>query len=260
MNKLLPFLTIVLASCFNENDKPSVDVMKECLIKELGSSVKIAGYEHQDGVTKVIDGVKIYDAYFNAEVKFLSNAGGVFKVGDEYKLVKVSVQLMKTEKGWNCQEYDWSNAKLVKINKGSNEDLNNVSGQEFKTAISEPVSNTSNQRNTSNNYQKNANDNNYQEGSLLRFSQASERILSRSELVGFSNWELRIMRNEIYAKYGYIFKSEDLRNYFNQQSWYKPRYNDVSDKLTSIEKQNAVTIKSMEQSFHFSQYNFARIE
>ncbi len=85
-----------------------------------------------------------------------------------------------------------------------------------------------------------------QSNSSLRFPEASDRILSRSELAGYSSWDLRIMRNEIFAKYGYIFKSEDLRNYFSQQSWYKPRYSDVSGRLTSTERQNAATIKSME--------------
>ena len=32
--------------------------------------------------------------------------------------------------------------------------------------------------------------------------------------------ELRIARNEIYARYGCIFKSEDLQEYFNSKSWY----------------------------------------
>ena len=76
--------------------------------------------------------------------------------------------------------------------------------------------------------------------------ETSERILTRSELEVYSGWELRIMRNEIYAKYGYIFKSEDLRNYFNKKSWYEPRFNDVSDQLTPIEKENVTIIKSME--------------
>jgi hypothetical protein len=34
--------------------------------------------------------------------------------------------------------------------------------------------------------------------------------------------ELEIMRNEFYARRGYIFGREDLANYFSQQFWYKP--------------------------------------
>jgi len=89
-------------------------------------------------------------------------------------------------------------------------------------------------------------DNNITTNSSLLYPQTSERILSRTELANYTAWELRIMRNEIFAKYGYIFKSEDLKNYFNQQLWYRPRYSDVSDRLTPIEKKNTETIKSME--------------
>jgi hypothetical protein len=42
------------------------------------------------------------------------------------------------------------------------------------------------------------------------------------------NDTLRIYRNRIFAKYGYNFNSEELKKYFNSQSWYKinPDYND----------------------------------
>jgi hypothetical protein len=59
-------------------------------------------------------------------------------VGDEYKLVKVSVQLMKTENGWNCQQYDWSSSKLIKLNKNSNEIRNYYNDN--KTKINNAIS------------------------------------------------------------------------------------------------------------------------
>lgn len=178
---LLIITTIIFTSCNTENkvDKPSVEVMKECLTNELGASVKILGYEHQDGINKEIDGVKFYDAYFNAEVKFLSNIGRTFEVGDEYKLVKVAVQLMKTEKGWNCQEYDWSNVILVKINKGARTDNENVSGQVFRNALKQP---SENQFNNSNQPTTSA--------SGLKYSEVSRRIIFRTELSSFSSSEL----------------------------------------------------------------------
>jgi len=36
-----------------------------------------------------------------------------------------------------------------------------------------------------------------------------------------SKLDLKIMRNEIYARHGYVFKDTELRNYFEKQSWYK---------------------------------------
>ncbi len=34
--------------------------------------------------------------------------------------------------------------------------------------------------------------------------------------------ELRLLRNEIFARHGHVFKSEDLRGHFSRTSWYEP--------------------------------------
>ena len=47
------------------------------------------------------------------------------------------------------------------------------------------------------------------------------RAYSRSELQGLSDYELFVARNEIYARHGRKFQSEDLQKYFNSKSWYK---------------------------------------
>jgi len=59
--------------------------------------------------------------------------------------------------------------------------------------------------------------------------------------------ELNIMRNEIFAEYGYIFKTEKWKNYFEKKSWYKPRFENVNDELTDIDKHNIqVILKTIE--------------
>lgn len=50
--------------------------------------------------------------------------------------------------------------------------------------------------------------------------------------------DLDIMRNEIFADYGYIFKTKKWNEYFSSKNWYKPLYNNVDDKLTEIDKFN----------------------
>jgi len=72
--------------------------------------------------------------------------------------------------------------------------------------------------------------------------------LNKHNLVGKTDNELRIMRNEIFAVYGYIFNSEDLANHFNKQTWYEPLYKNVDDKLTEIDKYNINLIKEFEDS------------
>ena len=76
---------------------------------------------------------------------------------------------------------------------------------------------------------------------------------SASDLSGFSDWELYIARNEIYARHGREFNNEGLQAYFNGQSWYTPLYTPdefdamASSLLNSVEQANVATIRSVEQ-------------
>lgn len=77
----------------------------------------------------------------------------------------------------------------------------------------------------------------------------SKRKLSASDLDGKTKKELEIMRNSIYARYGYKFKREDLLNYFSQYSWYNPSTSDMAsvyNQMSSIEKYNVEFIKKHE--------------
>lgn len=58
--------------------------------------------------------------------------------------------------------------------------------------------------------------------------------------------ELRLMRNEIFARYGYIFKSEDLTEHFNSKQWYNPTKANVDDQLTAVDKSNIERILKFE--------------
>jgi len=79
-----------------------------------------------------------------------------------------------------------------------------------------------------------------------RFTEASERLLSSNQLTALSKEDLKIMRNEIFARHGYIFKTPEMKSYFATQSWYHGKYEDVTSMLTSIEKQNVQLIKRHE--------------
>jgi len=82
----------------------------------------------------------------------------------------------------------------------------------------------------------------------------SSVLLDRSYLENKDEWELRIMRNEIYARHGYIFKLPELREYFMKQSWYVPVSEDVTNSLTPVEKENIELIKRYEE-YIGSRYN-----
>lgn len=77
----------------------------------------------------------------------------------------------------------------------------------------------------------------------------SERKLSYSDLSNKTTKELEIMRNSIYARYGYRFKRDDLFNHFSQYSWYNPTTSDMStvyNSMSDIEKYNIDFIKKHE--------------
>ena len=50
------------------------------------------------------------------------------------------------------------------------------------------------------------------------------RVMDPSELDGLSSDEIRLIANEIYARYGYAFRSEEIADYFGQFDWYDPIY------------------------------------
>ena len=68
--------------------------------------------------------------------------------------------------------------------------------------------------------------------------------LAPSDLAGLSKDDLKIARNEIYARHGYIFSTADMRAYFGKLSWYRPMTSQVE--LTPTEAANVATIRRAE--------------
>lgn len=56
------------------------------------------------------------------------------------------------------------------------------------------------------------------------FADSSSRYLTYEEIAALSEQEMSYARNEIYARHGRKFSSEELQNYFNSKSWYTPIY------------------------------------
>lgn len=78
---------------------------------------------------------------------------------------------------------------------------------------------------------------------------SDSRYITKSEISWMSKKELRLARNEIFARHGYIFNSRDLRDYFSDKIWYEPSISssDWSDSfLNKYEKKNIALIKKYE--------------
>jgi hypothetical protein len=75
---------------------------------------------------------------------------------------------------------------------------------------------------------------------LAEGKQQSE--LTIEHLASKSAFELEIMRNELYARRGYVFKREDLADYFRRQHWYTPITRDyaaIHRQMTPAERYEA---------------------
>ena len=59
------------------------------------------------------------------------------------------------------------------------------------------------------------------------------RYLTEGDVVGLSEDEIRIALNEIYARHGRKFQSEDLNAHFSSKSWYEPKYS--AEEFSAIE-------------------------
>lgn len=77
------------------------------------------------------------------------------------------------------------------------------------------------------------------------FPDSDIRKLTSADLTYLSKEQLKIARNEIYARHGHMFQTKDMQAYFSKQSWYRenPYFTGT---LTDIEVYNVELIKSRE--------------
>ena len=76
------------------------------------------------------------------------------------------------------------------------------------------------------------------------------KALSEQMLRGLSLHELRLLRNEIYARHGRSFKAAWLQQYFDGQPWYQFNENFKDEELSGADKQNVELIVSYENKIH----------
>lgn len=83
------------------------------------------------------------------------------------------------------------------------------------------------------------------------FPESDTRLLTRAEVEAHTKEELRLARNEIFARHGMIFGG-DLEEYFSSKSWYQPTVSgeEFYDKveMSLIEEENITLIQSVENS------------
>src|SRR5437588_5353824 len=78
------------------------------------------------------------------------------------------------------------------------------------------------------------------------------KLISDAMLRGLSLHELRLLRNEIYARHGRIFKTMWIQQYFSGQPWYDPREDFKDEEISGSDKTNIETIVAYENRLHNS--------
>ena len=82
---------------------------------------------------------------------------------------------------------------------------------------------------------------------LFQSTPLTEQMLTNVSIV-----DLRLVRNEVYARHGRSFQTPWLAEYFKQEAWYSPR-SDYSDaELSATERANIALITTREEELHQS--------
>lgn len=71
----------------------------------------------------------------------------------------------------------------------------------------------------------------YQSDYLLPYS--AEKYLNDDEICDYSQDEIQLMINEIYARHGREFDSQSNRDYFSSKDWYEPVYGKTDEEIVS---------------------------
>jgi len=76
---------------------------------------------------------------------------------------------------------------------------------------------------------------------------SSYRYLEPEDLYGMDGWDLRCARNEIYARHGRLFNTEEVKDFFEEMYWYEGYRSEIPESdFNEYEKANIKLIKSYE--------------
>jgi hypothetical protein len=80
-----------------------------------------------------------------------------------------------------------------------------------------------------------------------------DEYLSNGDITGLSAYELRVLRNVHFARYGRKYDQPELRDYFLTRPWYKPSDSYSNSMITETDKANINVIKMTEDALKQSE-------
>ncbi|GAA0858107.1 MULTISPECIES: YARHG domain-containing protein [Clostridium] len=188
---------------------------------------------------------------------FKNDINSVYNLSDKDKKDLISrIAIYAAENAYNSGEYE----NALNYLNTANDNGADISKLSIYDKLKEKI-NSSNYDDFTN-YYNNSNDNTSSTINSSDFEKAFDSAngylapdsdsayLTENELKGFSKNDLALMRNEIYARHGYIFHTEPFVSYFNSKSWYtkNPSFKGDNKELNKYELYNVNLLKKLEDS------------
>ena len=82
---------------------------------------------------------------------------------------------------------------------------------------------------------------------------SDRQYITEDDMAGWNQKTALLARNEIYARHGYVFKTQEIQNYFAAKSWYTPNSSYDGSDLSDVEKANVDTISAYEQKMGWAE-------
>ena len=82
---------------------------------------------------------------------------------------------------------------------------------------------------------------------------SDRQYITEDDMAGWNQKTALLARNEIFARHGYVFQTQEIQNYFAAKSWYTPNSSYDGSGLNDVEKANVDTISAYEQKMGWAE-------
>ena len=82
---------------------------------------------------------------------------------------------------------------------------------------------------------------------------SDRQYITESDMAGWDQKTALLARNEIFARHGYVFQTQEIQNYFAAKSWYTPNSSYDGSDLSDVEKANVDTLSASEQKIGWTE-------
>ncbi|MGL5868300.1 YARHG domain-containing protein [Clostridium chrysemydis] len=209
---------------------------------------KALKYNYNNTVIDDIYNLLKDDAYFETEINSLSN----LQDKDKANLI-IKICLNNADKDCDSKNYDSALKSLTLASKYGYKLKSYPKFDEIQKGLEEANLGSdkldSKYSFKNNNPSKDPKDIYKYSGDYILYNSDTDYI-TPAELSGYNKDSLALIRNEIYARHGYVFNQEPFKSYFNSKTWYQPNpsFKGNDSDLNEYEKANVDLIKKLENN------------